>query len=95
MAQFATALPAAATLTAARRLRFPASFVRKDARNQVLRLTYGPQAKFSNGAAGVAGSLPQAARSAVEEILPRTGYDAERCREILADFDRLRKGRDG
>jgi hypothetical protein len=87
-----------ATLTAARRVRFPARFVRKDARTLVLRLAYGPQSNVTNAVierTGLAiGSRDfTAARQTVEETLRLTGYNSIRCRQILADFDRLRKSR--
>jgi hypothetical protein len=83
-----------ATLTAAKRVRFPARYVRKDARTLVLRLAYGPQSNVTDAVSertGLAlGSRDfTAARQTVEETLPLTGYNSVRCRQILADFDRL------
>ena len=88
-----------ATLTAAKRVRFPARYVRKDARTLVLRLAYGPQSNVTNAVierSGLAAGKNRdfaAARQIIEETLPLTGYDPVRCRQILADFDRLRKSR--
>jgi hypothetical protein len=87
-----------ATLTAAKRLRFPARYVRKDARTLVLRLAYGPQSNATDAVIERTGLAMgnrdfTATRQTVEETLPLTGYNSVRCRQILADFDRLRKSR--
>jgi hypothetical protein len=87
------------SLTAAKRVRFPARYARKDARTLVLRLVYGPQSNLTNAVIERSGSATgdnrdvTAARQAVVEKLPLTSYDPVRCRQILADFDRLRKSR--
>ena len=89
------------TLTAAKRLRFPARYVRKDARTLVLRLAYGPQsnvtdAVIENSALATDNNRDfTATRQTIKETLPLTGYDQVRCQQILADFDRLRKLRAG
>jgi hypothetical protein len=88
-----------ATLTAAKRVRFAVRYVRKDARTLVLRLAYGPQSNVTEAVIGRTGLAMReirdfaAARHTVEEALPLTGYDSVRRRQILADFDRLRKSR--
>ena len=89
-----------ATLTAAKRARFPARYGRKDARTLVRRLTYGPQSNVTDaliarpGLAADKNHNVLAARQTVEETLSRTGYDPARCRQILVDFDRLRRLRE-
>lgn len=85
------------TLTAAKRVCFPARYVRKDARTLALRLAYGPQSNVSDAITKSFGLAMgnnrdfTAARQKMEKALPLTGYDPVRCRQILADFDQLRK----
>jgi hypothetical protein len=87
------------SLTAAKRVRYPARYVRKDARTLVLRLAYGPQSNVTNtvierpGLATGDNRDLTAARQTLLEKLQLTSYDPVRFRQILADFDRLRKSR--
>jgi len=87
------------TLTAAKRARFPARYVRKDARTLALRLAYGPQSNVTDVVikrSGLAMGKDHnfiAARQTIEDTLRLTSYDPSRCRQILADFDRLQKSR--
>jgi hypothetical protein len=89
----AVASPRSETLTAARRRRWPARYVRKDARTLALRLAYGPQSKLTRDvvpgpAERLAGPELARERDRLQRALTLTLYDRERCRRILAAFDR-------
>lgn len=99
MVHFPVASRNRGTLTATKRGLFPARYARKDARNLVLRLTYGPQSNSTGevieraGLAGGSGRDLTPSRQTIEKALPLTGYDPVRCRRLLEDFDRLKTSR--
>jgi hypothetical protein len=88
---------AADTLTLRKRRLFPARYARKDARTLALRLGYGPQSKLTievvQGAAGrLADSDIARERERLVQALALTRYERDRCRSILAAFDRRHGG---
>ena len=99
MSHFTAAAARTTTLSAFKRAQYVDRFVRKDARTLSLRLAYGPQSNRTNQVTIAPAHLLAlsskaevlAVRAALGQALARTGYDAVRCQEILADFDRLRK----
>ena len=91
-----------ATVTANQRARFPARYIRKDARTLALRLTYGSQSKLTNTVTqgpthllAIGDDLEyQAVRQSLLKALASTGYDSLLRERIVADFDRLRRRRE-
>lgn len=84
---------AADTLTLRKRRRFPERYARKDARTLALRLAYGPQSKLTTEvtqgpAARLAESEIARERRRLVQALGPTRYERDRCRSILAAFDR-------
>ncbi|MFO1060770.1 MAG: hypothetical protein U1E53_27825 [Dongiaceae bacterium] len=81
------------TLTARLRRRFPARYLRKDARTLALRLACGPQSKLTLAVVAgpgerLAGPALERERERLHRALALTGYDRERCRGIAAAFER-------
>jgi hypothetical protein len=81
------------TLTLRKRRRFPERYARKDARTLALRLAYGPQSKLTTEV--TQGSVVRLAdaeiareRGRLLQALGLTRYERDRCRSILAAFDR-------
>ncbi len=87
MVQFPVASPTrSATLSATKRVLFPARYVRKDARTLARRMTYGPQSNLTAAIIMRPGMAMGKDRNAVarqimEETLAKTGYDPSRCRK--------------
>ena len=87
------AFPLADTLTLRKRRRFPQRYARKDARTLALRLAYGPQSKLTSevtqgAVARLAESEIARQRGRLVQALGLTRYERDRCRSILAAFDR-------
>ena len=81
------------TLTLRKRRRFPERYARKDARTLALRLAHGPQSKLTTEVTD--GTMPRLAeaeiareRGRLVQALALTRYERDRCRGILAAFDR-------
>ncbi len=87
-------LPAATeTLTLRKRRRFSERYARKDARTLALRLAYGPQSKLTTevtqgSVARLAEAETARERGRLVQALGLTRYERDRCRSILAAFDR-------
>jgi len=84
---------AADTLTLRKRRRFPQRYARKDARTLALRLAYGPQSKLTTevtqgSVARLTESEIARERERLVQALGLTRYERDRCRSILAAFDR-------
>src|SRR5689334_940165 len=93
MNRIASFPPTTETLTRRKRRRFAERYARKDARTLALRLAYGPQSKLTTEV--TEGSVPRLAeaeiaraRGRLVQALGLTRYERERCRSILAAFDR-------
>ena len=88
---------AAETLTLRKRRCFPERYARKDARTLALRLAYGPQSKLTTevvqgAVARLADSEITRERERLVQALALTRYERDRCRGILAAFDRRHAG---